>query len=109
MGQPITYLRTTAPRPGLVRFELNRSLTGMGHERYLAGAEILGNRPCDVLARRLFGVPGVAMVHIYSHMVTVELDERGPSGIEDVIRELYTYYLPGVEIPSDEELMAMVE
>jgi hypothetical protein len=42
-------------------------------------------------------------------MVTVELDERGPSGIEDVIRELYTYYLPGVEIPSDEELMAMVE
>jgi hypothetical protein len=109
MGQPITYLRTTAPRPGLVRFELNRSLTGMGHERYLAGDEILGNRPSDVLARRLFGVPGVAAVHMYSQMVTVELDERGPSGIEDVIRELYTYYLPGVEIPSDEELMAMVE
>jgi len=26
-----------------------------------------------------------------------------------VIGGLYTYYLPGVEIPSDEELIAMVE
>ena len=109
MGQPVTFLRTTAPRPGLVRFELNRSLTGMGHERYVAGEEILHDRACDVLARRLFDVDGVEAIHMYSHMVTVELDEHGPSGIEDVFRELYTYYVPGVEIPSDEELIAMVE
>ena len=29
--------------------------------------------------------------------------------LETVIGGLYTYYLPGVEIPSDEELIAMVE
>jgi hypothetical protein len=29
--------------------------------------------------------------------------------LETVIAGLYTYYLPGVEIPSDEELIAMVE
>ena len=109
MGQPVTLLRTSSPRLGVVRFELNRSLTGMGHERYRAGEEILGDRPCDVLARRLFEIPGIASIHMYSHMVTVELDESGVSGIEDVIRELYTYYVPGVEIPSDEELIAMVE
>lgn len=109
MGQPVTFLRTTAPRPGLVRFELNRSLTGMGHERYRAGEEILGDRPPDVLARRLFELDGIAAIHMYSQMITVELDERGATGAEDVIRELYTYYVPGVEIPSDEELIAMVE
>lgn len=109
MGQPVTFLRTTSPRPGLVRFELNRSVTGMGHERYLAGEEILGDRPPDVLARRLFEVDGVEAIHMYSHMITVSMDESGPSGIEDVIRELYTYYVPGIEIPSDEELIAMVE
>ena len=112
MGQPVTFLRTTAPRPGLVRFELNRSITGMGHERYRSGEEILGDRACDVLAKRLFEVDGVDAIHMYSHMLTVELDERGPSGIEDVIRELYTYYVPGDDSrtpPSDEELMKMVE
>ena len=41
--------------------------------------------------------------------MAVPMDKSGPSGIEDVIRELYTYYVPGVEIPSDEELIAMVE
>ena len=29
--------------------------------------------------------------------------------LETVIGGLYTHYLPGVEIPSDEELIAMVE
>jgi hypothetical protein len=102
-------LRTTSPRPGIVRFELNRSLTGMGHERYRAGDEIIGNRPSDELARRIFAAGGVDSVHIYSSMVTVELATTADDGIADVIRELYTYYVPGVEIPSDEELVAMVE
>lgn len=109
MGQPVTFLRTTAPRPGMVRFELNRSLTGMGHERFRAGQEILGDKTSDVLARRLFELGGISAIHIYSNVITIELAERSPTGIEDIIRELYTYYLPGVEIPSDEELIAMVE
>ena len=27
----------------------------------------------------------------------------------EIIEDLYTYYVPGVEIPTDEELMAQVE
>ncbi|MCY4068973.1 MAG: hypothetical protein OXE79_07710 [Acidimicrobiaceae bacterium] len=109
MGQPVTFLRTVSPRPGIVRFELNRSLTGMGHERYKAGEEILGNRPCDELARRLLATGRLSSLHIYGSVVTAELAAADDSGLGDVIAGLYTYYVPGVEIPSDEELIAMVE
>ena len=109
MGQPVTLLRTESPRPGILRFELNRSLTGMGHERYAADEEILGDRPSDELARRLFAAGGGSAVHVSGSMVTVSLGSTDEHDLASVIRELYTYYVPGVEIPSDEELVAMVE
>ena len=109
MGQPVTFLRTTSPHPGILRFELNRSLTGMGHERYQADDEILGETPADELARRIFAAGGIESVHIYSNMVTVKLAEVEPGDLERVVGELYTYYVPGVEIPSDDELIAQVE
>lgn len=109
MGQPVTFIQTRSPRPGIVRFELNRTLTGMGHERYRAGDEILGERPADELARRILATGCAASVHIYGSVVTVELASSEPCDLGDVVRELYTYYVPGVEIPSDEELMALVE
>ena len=73
MGQPITVIEKPGERNDIVRFELNRSLTGMGHERYRADQEILGDRPPDELARRLFAHGGVEAVHIYSNVVTVDL------------------------------------
>ena len=112
MGQLVTFLRTSSPRPGLVRFELNRTLTGMGHERYAAGQEILGDRPVDELARRMLATGRLRSLHIHGSMITAELaeaGESGESGLGEVITSLYTYYVPGVEIPSDEELIAMVE
>jgi len=109
MGQPVTLIKTVSPRPGMIRFELNRNLTGMGHERYTADTEIIGDRPADRLAKRLFEAGGVSAVHIYGSMVTVKLLSSDRGNLEEVIRGLYTYYVPGVEIPSDEELTAMVE
>ena len=109
MGQPVTFLRTSSPRPGIVRFELNRTLTGMGHERYRAGQEIIGDRAVDELARRLLDTGKLDAVHIHGSMVTAELAESDDAALEDVIADLYTYYVPGVEIPPDEELIAMVE
>ena len=109
MGQPVTLIKSSSPRPGIVRFELNRSLTGMGHVRYEAGDEILADDPASELAGRLFDAGGVAAVHVYGSMVTVTLASTEIGDLETVIRGLYTYYLPGVEIPSDEELVAMVE
>ena len=109
MGQPVTFLRTSSPRSGLVRFELNRTITGMGHERYRAGEEILGDRPSDELARRMLATGRLSSLHIHGSVITAELTGADDSGLGDVIASLYTYYVPGVEIPSDEELIALVE
>ena len=97
MGQPITVTERTTRREGVVRFEINRSLTGMGHERYFSGDAAMGDRPPDVLARRLFEYGGVKTVHIYSNEVTIEV-EPGVSreGLREVIERLYIHYLPGV-------------
>jgi len=100
MGQPITVLQKPSTRPGIVRFELNRSLTGMGHERYVAGGDISGQRPPDEMARRLFAHGGVEAVHVYSNEVTVELASGADSsGLLGVLEELFIHYTEGV-IPS---------
>ena len=107
MGQPITVVEKHSHRPGVLRFEINRPLTGMGHERYVAGRPIDGNRPPDELARRLLERGGVEVVAIYDNMITVEL-ARGAAGdgLIDVIRELFLFYrepsAPGQEPRVDE-------
>ncbi len=98
MGQEITVTRKPTSRPGVVVFELNRSLTGMGHERYQS-PEVVGHRPVDELARRLFGAGGVRSVHVYSNVVTVQLaDDGNADALVDVMRDLFTYYREGVEV-----------
>lgn len=93
MGQPIIVVEKPTQTPGVARFELNRSVTGMGHERYASPDEILGDRPVDELARRLFASGGVRSVHANNAVVTVELAE-GWKGADllDVIRGLYIHY-----------------
>jgi hypothetical protein len=106
MGQSMTVVQKPSATPGVIRFETNRNLTGMGHERYRSAAEATGTRPVDELARRLFAAGGVEVVHIYANVVTVEL-ARGSdgSGLAEAIRELFVHYVPGVLPPTDEELM----
>ena len=100
MGQPISVVRKPSSRPGMVRLETNRTLTGMGHERYTASADVSGDRPPDELARRLFTRAGVRSVHIFSNVITVQLDPGADdTGLEDIVRELYIHYRPGV-VPS---------
>src|SRR3954469_2898090 len=107
MGQPITVVEKHSHRPGVLRFEINRPLSGMGHERYLAGKVIEGNRPPDELARRLIDQGGVDAVHIYDNMITVDLSKGATGdGLIDVIRELFLFYrepsAPGQEPRVDE-------
>lgn len=103
MGQPITLIEKPTATPGTVRYEINRNLTGMGHERYRAGVPVEGHRPPDELARRLFERGGIDAVHIYANVITIDLDEhRVVDGIPEIIEGLYTYYRPGVEVPSFE-------
>ena len=99
MGQLITVSRKLAIRPDVAIFELNRSLTGMGHERYMSAADAVRDRPVDELARRLFAAGGVEGVHVYSNMVTVDLSAGATAdGMEEIIHGLFTYYRPGVEV-----------
>ena len=107
MGQPITVVEKPSSRTGVVRYETNRALTGMGHERYRVGDEILGTAPADELARRLFDRGGITGVHVNGNVVTVELTEAEAEaeGIDEVIASLYLYWVEGGEVPSDDELM----
>ena len=97
MGQPITVTEQPTGREGFVRFELNRSLTGMAHERYVSVEDAKGHRPPDVLARRLLEHGNVQSVSIYSNEVTIELKPwKTAEGLKELIEELYIHYLPGV-------------
>jgi hypothetical protein len=81
----------------MVRFELNRSVTGMDHERYTEPPGAGRTRPPDELARRLFAQGDVASVAMYSNQVTVELVPHGSdAGLQEIIEGLYIHYTPGV-------------
>jgi hypothetical protein len=101
MGQPITVVEKPGANAGTVRFELNRSLTGMGHQRYTSRATAVGPTPGAELARRLFDRGGVDAVHIYSNVVTVTLGYGGHAeGLADLVRDLFLYYREGVTPPT---------
>ena len=93
MGQPITVTEKRGARGDVVLFELNRSLTGMGHERYPSRDAATGTRPPDELARRLFDTGVVEAVHIYSNVVTVDLAPGASTdGLADVVHSLFVHY-----------------
>src|SRR4051812_35500471 len=90
MGQEITVVQKQGVHHDVVRFELNRSLTGMGHHRYATREAATGDKPADELARRLFDRGGVESVHVYSNVVTVDLAPGADAeGMADIIRDLF--------------------
>jgi hypothetical protein len=105
MGQLVAVTEKPSSSPGVVRFELNRALTGMGHEHFRSAAEAFGPRPAAELARRLFATGQTEAVHVYSNIVTVDLLEGASSaGLADVVRYLYQYWKPGMAPPAFEDL-----
>ena len=105
MGQLVAVTEKPSSTRGVVRFEINRSLSGMGHEHFASVADAWGATPSDELARRLFATGQVGSVHVYGNMITVDL-EKGcdAAGLADIIRDLYQYWKPGVKPPSFEDL-----
>lgn len=105
MGQLVAVTEKPSSTPGVVRFEINRTLSGQGHERFRSIVDAYGNTPSDELARRLFATGQVASVHIYANIITVDLAKGHDSeGLSDLVRDMYTYWKPGVEPPSFEDL-----
>lgn len=107
MGQNVTVVSKPSSNPGILRFEINRSLTGMGHERYRSLADIIRDRPVDVLARRLLEHGGVDGVHVNSSVITVDLAGGATGeGLEDVIRNLFRFYGDGATVEGEPEAEA---
>ena len=107
MGQLVAVEQKAGGASTVVRFETNRSLTGMGHERFTSAAEAKGPRPAAVIARRFFEAGHVSWVHVYGNIITASL-EAGASqaGLNEIVRDLYQYWKPGMVPPTLEELLA---
>ena len=104
MGQMVGVVEKKSTTPGIVRFELNRSLSGMGHERFASVLDAIGSTPSASLARQLFATGKVDSVHVYSNIVTVDVAKGYDSaGLADIVREMYRYWKPGVEAPTFED------
>jgi len=107
MGQLVAVTEKPSSTRGVVRFEINRSLSGMGHEHFASADDAWGNTPSDELARRMFATGQVGAVHVYGNIITVDLEKGYDSdGLADIVRDLYQYWKPGVEPPSFEDLQA---
>ena len=108
MGQPITVVEKPSSNPAVLRFETNRPLSGMGHERYTKPPSEMLDKTADELARRLFAAGGVESIHINGSVVTVTLSGgRTGAGLGDVVRSLFLHYtdqpaVDGVTPPPDE-------
>ena len=105
MGQLVAVTEKQSTTPGVVRYEVNRTLSGQGHERFLSVEDAYGATPSDELARQLFASGRVAGVHVYSNIITVDLAKGYDSeGLDQIVRDLYQYWKPGVAPPSFEDL-----
>ena len=100
MGQLITVVEKPSARHGVIRFELNRAVTGMGHERFTSADQAHGERPSDLIARLLFAQGGVEGVHVHGNQVTVQLaNGASTTGMAERLSDMFIYYKPGV-VPS---------
>jgi hypothetical protein len=107
MGQPVTVIEKPSAMPGVVRYEINRSITGMGIEHYASPEAVVDDRPPDVLARTLFEHGGVTAVTVNSNMITVQIAPGGSSrGLRELIEEMFLYYREGVEVVVPEGVSA---
>ena len=101
MGQQVSVVERPSTRPGVIRFELNRSLTGMGHEHFASVSDAVGPRPAAALARQLLATGKVDSVYMYGNIVTIDVAKGYTAdGLDDVVRNMYQYWKPGMEMPT---------
>ena len=95
MGQPVRVVeKSSVANPGIVRFETNRPLSGMGHRSFTSLDDVTSDSdPADVLATKIFGRGGIDSVHVNGSVVTVDLAKGQDSdGIKDVIASMFLHY-----------------
>jgi hypothetical protein len=105
MGQMVSVVQRPSSTPGIIRFEANRNLTGMGHERFVSASDAIGDRPAASLARKLLSTGKVDAVHIFGNVITIDV-ARGYSadGLDEVVRTMYQYWKPGMVPPAFDDV-----
>ena len=82
MGQPVAVVQKQSSRPGVVRFEANRSFTGMGHDSFrsrddaLRAANAIGD---DALQRQ---AGGAVVPDSFTHGTSAERVKWFKTGFE---------------------------
>lgn len=112
MGQPITVINKASNCKEILSFELNRSITGMGHRNYFfkelaeTSARHIKDVPtddptldiADALVLKLFtkyGQQDIKSVHLNSNVITMELSPDSalvPQDVTQFLEELFLYY-----------------
>lgn len=105
MGQPVTVVKQSASRPGVLRISTNRVLSGMAHESYTEAPDPLADRPVDEIARQLFATGDVESVHVNGNVITVQLARGDGEGLSAIVEDLFTHYRPGVPVPNPSDFM----
>ncbi len=101
MGQPVTVIEKPSARPGIVRFETNRVLTGMGHEHFESIEQAEGDTPAALLARAFFARGGIESIHVNGNVATVRLAPGADtSGLKEAAEELHIFYRDDEDDPS---------
>ena len=99
MGQPVTVIEKSSSVPGVVRFEINRSITGMGIEHYASPEAVWTTVRSTSWPGALFEHNGVISVTVNSNMITVQMASGSSTmGMKSTIEELFLYYREGVEV-----------
>ena len=96
MGQPVAVVEVTSEsHPGIVKFETNRPLSGMGHRSYASADDALDPLdPADELARRLYARGGIDHLHINGSVITIDVAKgHDTAGITELIAGLFTHYV----------------
>lgn len=97
MGQIINVEVCEVDDDSVRQFFMDRGLTGQGLEVYSRLEDASSNKSSDRLARRLFEVPGVAGVFLYSNVLSVakaddaSWDDIVPR-VEEIVRNLFVAY-----------------
>ena len=105
MGQPVAVVMKPSSQAGVVRFESNRNLTGMGHELFRTVDEAHGTRPAATLARQMLATGHVGSVHMFGNIITVDLKKGYTAeGLAELVRDMYQYWKPGMEPPAFEDV-----
>lgn len=95
MGQPVRVVeKSSVAHPGIVRFETNRPLSGMGHRSFASVEDVTSDSdPADVLATKMFERGGIDSMHVNGSVVTIDLSKGHDSeGIKEVIASMFLHY-----------------